>query len=226
MQQCASTPGRYGVELDIHLHEPGMLGAFAVELIAERTQSLGLQGRVTISHVFCLGMIEEEVSRGRPPDVVVILCGINDLKYFVSNPFGSAGGPRTFRARLKGLIEKIKRLSPNTKVVLPSVPAQMFHKNSPLNIFPLNFFLDTIVGFWDSQKKLVADLFPSSDVLYLGVSPAEIFEWYQFEDAEHTQRVKEETSLIAADGIHPNAKCYALWANSLGKKLIAAVNGK
>jgi len=51
---------RYGVEVDIHLHEPGALGAFAVELIAERTRALGLQGRVTISHVFCLGMIEEE----------------------------------------------------------------------------------------------------------------------------------------------------------------------
>ncbi len=50
---------RYGVELDIHLHEPGTLGAFAVELIAERTQALGLQGRVTISHVFCLGMIDD-----------------------------------------------------------------------------------------------------------------------------------------------------------------------
>jgi cytosine/adenosine deaminase-related metal-dependent hydrolase len=51
--------GRYGVEVDIHLHEPGMLGAFAVELIAERTQALGMQGRVTLSHVFCLGMIDE-----------------------------------------------------------------------------------------------------------------------------------------------------------------------
>lgn len=50
---------RYGVEVDIHLHEPGTLGAFAVELIAERTRALGLQGRVTISHVFCLGMIED-----------------------------------------------------------------------------------------------------------------------------------------------------------------------
>jgi cytosine/adenosine deaminase-related metal-dependent hydrolase len=50
---------RYGVELDIHLHEPGMLGAFAVELIAERTAALGLQGRVAISHFFCLGMVEE-----------------------------------------------------------------------------------------------------------------------------------------------------------------------
>ncbi|MFT7586074.1 MAG: cytosine deaminase [Cellvibrionaceae bacterium] len=50
---------RYGVEVDIHLHEPGMLGAFSVELIAERTRALGMQGKVTISHVFCLGMIDE-----------------------------------------------------------------------------------------------------------------------------------------------------------------------
>jgi cytosine/adenosine deaminase-related metal-dependent hydrolase len=50
---------RYGKEIDIHLHEPDHLGAFAVELIAERTRALGLQGRVTISHAFCLGMVEE-----------------------------------------------------------------------------------------------------------------------------------------------------------------------
>lgn len=49
---------RYDVDLDIHLHEPGALGAFAVELIAERTQVVGWQGRVTLSHVFCLGMVE------------------------------------------------------------------------------------------------------------------------------------------------------------------------
>lgn len=54
---------RYGVEVDIHLHEPGTLGAFSVELIAERTKALGLQGKVTISHVFCLGMIEESYLR-------------------------------------------------------------------------------------------------------------------------------------------------------------------
>ena len=50
---------RHSVEVDIHLHEPGMLGAFSVELIAERTAALGLQGKVTISHVFCLGMIDD-----------------------------------------------------------------------------------------------------------------------------------------------------------------------
>jgi cytosine/creatinine deaminase len=50
---------RYGVEVDIHLHEPGMLGGFAMELISERTKALSFQGRVTISHAFCLGMVDE-----------------------------------------------------------------------------------------------------------------------------------------------------------------------
>ena len=50
---------RFGKEIDIHLHEPGPLGAFSIELIAERTRALGMQGRVTISHVFCLGMVSD-----------------------------------------------------------------------------------------------------------------------------------------------------------------------
>jgi len=50
---------RYGVEVDIHVHEPGMLGAFSVELIVERTKALGMQGKVTLSHGFCLGQVDE-----------------------------------------------------------------------------------------------------------------------------------------------------------------------
>ena len=51
---------KHGKPVDIHLHEPGELGAFAVELIVERTRALGMQGRVTVSHAFCLGMLDEE----------------------------------------------------------------------------------------------------------------------------------------------------------------------
>jgi cytosine/adenosine deaminase-related metal-dependent hydrolase len=47
---------RFGRGVDIHLHEPGEMGAFSMELIIERTRALGLQGRVVISHAFCLGM--------------------------------------------------------------------------------------------------------------------------------------------------------------------------
>jgi cytosine deaminase len=50
---------RHGVGLDIHLHEPGEMGLFNVQEICARTKALGLGGRVTISHGFCLGGITE-----------------------------------------------------------------------------------------------------------------------------------------------------------------------
>lgn len=46
---------RHGKPVDIHLHEPHELGAFSMELIAQRTRAIGAQGRVTVSHGFALG---------------------------------------------------------------------------------------------------------------------------------------------------------------------------
>jgi cytosine/creatinine deaminase len=50
---------RRGVGLDIHLHEPGEMGLFNVHEICTRTKALGLAGKVTISHGFCLGDVIE-----------------------------------------------------------------------------------------------------------------------------------------------------------------------
>jgi cytosine/adenosine deaminase-related metal-dependent hydrolase len=49
---------RHGKPVDIHLHEPGELGAFCLDLIIERTRALSLQGQVMVSHAYCLGMLE------------------------------------------------------------------------------------------------------------------------------------------------------------------------
>jgi cytosine deaminase len=46
---------KYGKPLDIHLHEPGEMGLFSFDLIVERTRALGMKGKVTVSHAFCLG---------------------------------------------------------------------------------------------------------------------------------------------------------------------------
>ncbi|MER9127331.1 amidohydrolase family protein [Mesorhizobium sp. M0959] len=51
---------RYGRPIDIHLHEAGELGAFSLELVIERTRALGMRGKVTVSHAFCLGMQDTE----------------------------------------------------------------------------------------------------------------------------------------------------------------------
>lgn len=54
---------KYGRPLDIHLHERGEVGAFSMELIIERTRTLGMQGKVAISHAFCLGMPDADYVR-------------------------------------------------------------------------------------------------------------------------------------------------------------------
>ena len=46
---------KHGRPVDIHLHETGEMGAFSMDLIIERTTALGMHGKVTISHAFCLG---------------------------------------------------------------------------------------------------------------------------------------------------------------------------
>ena len=46
-----------GVDVDIHLHDAGTLGAFEIEQIAARTRALGMAGHVAISHAYALGDI-------------------------------------------------------------------------------------------------------------------------------------------------------------------------
>lgn len=54
---------KYQVPVDIHLHEPGELGAFSAELIVERTRALGMEGQVTISHGYGLWSMGEAKTR-------------------------------------------------------------------------------------------------------------------------------------------------------------------
>ncbi len=51
--------GRHGCLVDIHLHDPGELGAFELRRIAARSQALGMQGRVAVSHAYALGAIDD-----------------------------------------------------------------------------------------------------------------------------------------------------------------------
>jgi lysophospholipase L1-like esterase len=186
-------------------------------------RSAGVDGG-TVVHIrdLCLPVLEQEVQAGRAPDCVVILCGLNDLKKVVANPLKPLT-PKDFRGLLNDLILEIRRLSPGSKVVLPALPTQMIHYNSPLNIFPLLFFIDMVVGFWESQKKVVVDTFPSNDVMYVPLSKAELESWYapsmKSDVKENMLKAMEEGALIAIDGVHPNARCYSRWGQSVGRYL-------
>ena len=163
-----------------------------------------------------LGVVQDEVNKGTPPAMVVVLSGSNDLKHIINIGGDRSASVKGFRSNLMQLAQQIQTISPDTKVVYPSLPTYRLDHNSILNIFPLSVFLDSIIGFWDAQKKTVAEQCPG--VIHVGLKVSDVNSWYKTEDGE-------EVSLIAADGIHPNARCYEQWgsfvANSLADKISA-----
>lgn len=184
-----------------------------------RWRSAGVDGGTVddINH-YCIGIIQEEVQKGNPPDVVIVLCGINDLKLSLSSPMKTKF-THSFLSSMGTLIRSIKQHVPNAVIIFPALPVQMFHKNSVVNILPLSIFLDSVAGFWDAQKKRLAD--KSSDVEYFGLTPHEILSWYQNDDDDKSI----DKFLIAPDGVHPNKRCYSKWAETISKKFCDHIIG-
>jgi cytosine deaminase len=52
-----------GVDVDIHLHDAGSMGASTIEEICARTIALGMQGHVAISHAYGLGDLAPDAAR-------------------------------------------------------------------------------------------------------------------------------------------------------------------
>ena len=53
--------GKHDAGIDIHIHDPGEAGLLEIAALAECTLAAGLQGRVTVSHGFCLGACPDDV---------------------------------------------------------------------------------------------------------------------------------------------------------------------
>ena len=54
---------KHGVDIDIHLHDAGSMGAFTIEEICARTVALGMQGHVAVSHAYGLGDLNPDAAR-------------------------------------------------------------------------------------------------------------------------------------------------------------------
>jgi cytosine/adenosine deaminase-related metal-dependent hydrolase len=123
---------KHGKPIDLHLHEPGELGLFAMELIVERTRALGMQGKVVVSHAFCLGTAERDLgglfadlaqagiaimttgsaSRPVPPlarlaQMGVVVCSGSDGIRDTWGPYGN--GDMLQRAMFLGLRNNLRR---------------------------------------------------------------------------------------------------------------------
>ncbi len=123
-----------GKPVDIHLHEPGHLGAFTLSLICERTRAAGMEGRVTVSHAFCLGYPDPELAEPligklleakisvvtagqayiryvpsvqRLTEAGVLVCGANDNVRDLWSPYGT--GDMLERAMLIAMRNGMRR---------------------------------------------------------------------------------------------------------------------
>lgn len=63
LQQVFEVAAEEDRGVDIHLHDGGDLGVWELDLIVEYTRVFALQGRVTVSHAYALGMVAPAVQR-------------------------------------------------------------------------------------------------------------------------------------------------------------------
>lgn len=180
-------------------------------------RSAGVDGGATqdiAEHL--LSVVQDEVDKGQAPDLVVVLTGSNDLKHLLD---GSAS-VKGFRSNLMSLAQEIRNISPKTKVVFPALPTYRMDQKSVLNVFPLSIFLDSFMGVWDAQKKVAAE---HPGVMHVDLTVADVNKWYEVDESEGA--ASEDISLISADGIHPNARCYKKWGEFVGNDLADQIMG-
>lgn len=89
---------KYDVDIDIHVHEGGELGAFSIDLILDRVETLGYQGRVVISHAFALAIPDAGRWQGLVDRVVR-----NDVTIMSHGPGGLGPAPSIKRLRDAGV---------------------------------------------------------------------------------------------------------------------------
>ena len=159
------------------------------------------------------------------PDLILILCGVNDLKH----AFGGRT-PEAFRRELRSAVRETRAAfcaddavpteypyGPGPVVVLPGMPMQL------VTAFPPPLSLAAVVAgdVWDEQKRRVA--------------AEETGEETPAESRKKTKRKRKDLTvfvpkpsvarmravfgsnarLTAEDGVHPNELGYAAWAHLL-----------
>ena len=191
-------------------------------------------GDVNDIRKYCMDIIRQEcASHGKnsfkiwspytpgPPDIIVVLFGMNDLKNLVSlniipkvirakDEEGEGGGiAGHFRHGMEALIDDIRSLAPNAYIVFPQLPIQTFHKNSIVNILPLGVFVDTMMGFWEGQKRRVMEgragqhgrkgTINKRNTMYIQLDAKEIADWYTLDSDtfERSDGIKDDILISA-----------------------------
>lgn len=156
----------------------------------------------------CMDVIRQEVKSGNPPNVVVVLCGMNDIRTHITKLFRGAS---TFRNSLQNLCEELHREAPSSLIVLPALPV-MYEKNSKNMIlaFPAALLAECFIRFWDLQKRRLAKKLGPTQTMFISRPDAAYVS---------SSLSPSSPSLTAEDGVHPSDYGYFVWARFLANSL-------
>ena len=154
--------------------------------------------------------------RGGHIDAVVVICGLNDVKYaYTSLPFGSlrrtANG---FKGELSDFVEALhNETGVQCAVVLPSLPVH----HAPVFQVPGPFrpIVTTVASWWDDQKVALAE---RAHALQSKIQGKRICFHGKEEDEDDSWWGRKV--YWAADGIHPNDEGYRIWGEHIGAGII------
>lgn len=105
--------------------------------------------------------------------------------------------PLKFRKDLLQLIEELRRIQPNARIIILNMP--------PIADFPafpktVRFILGNLV---DLHRKVIADIPQNFSDVFFNDEKISLVEW--------TQKSKNTEAAFFSDGVHPSALTYRIW---------------
>lgn len=129
-------------------------------------------------------------------DIAVVFCGVNDGKKLFQGRF-----PSVFRDDLAALCAALRRQAPEGRISVPLIPGYV---GAPLlQLWPMRHLVGFFVRQFEAQKEFLAQ----SELIHCPTPPPDSLPG------------PADTSLWAADGIHPSGEGYRLVGEWLGAAL-------
>ena len=165
-------------------------------------------------------------------DAVVIVCGLNDMKSCFLH-FQPQLNPHAFAGRLRGVVEAVRTsVGDECAVLLPGVsvegvpscplaprrlwrepcrPSPRFAAGVPRfePFWPLSTCIARAAGMWEEQKRTVAH-----EMSVAGQRVA---------FSAQAGRLLPTRDIFCRDGMHPNDRGYAIWAELVAEDLLSAM---
>lgn len=154
---------------------------------------------------------------GEHVDVVVVLCGLNDVKECCLHARPLTRNPVEFRNNLEDLLVSLRKAAGrHCTLLVPEEP--MGESPRFAKLWPLSSAVRLVAFLWDSQKREACVRLAHRDPIS---KPAETRLMFSSTVAHLQMPTVMRPTFYCADGMHPNDHGYQAWGEVLAGRLLA-----